>query len=141
MGEKETGFLAPKSPSATSMATTMTLTDPTSAPPAASGAKETTATTSEKSRPSSAGGSINTGEAMEKSSIKEDAEKTHVYGEDKNEYPGMVALAFITLALCLAVFLVALDQTIIATAIPKITGLSHFTHHHNDLCLWLLTTL
>jgi hypothetical protein len=36
-------------------------------------------------------------------------------------YPGKVKLGFITLALCLAVFLVALDQTIIATAVPKIT--------------------
>lgn len=41
--------------------------------------------------------------------------------EQEHEYPGPVALGLITLALCLAVFLVALDQTIIATAIPKIT--------------------
>lgn len=39
-------------------------------------------------------------------------------------YPTGLNLALITLALCLAVFLVALDQTIIATAIPKITD--HF---------------
>jgi hypothetical protein len=36
-------------------------------------------------------------------------------------YPSGLALAAIVLALCLAVFLVALDQTIIATAIPRIT--------------------
>ena len=36
-------------------------------------------------------------------------------------YPGGLVLAAIVLALCLAVFLVALDQTIIATAIPRIT--------------------
>ena len=36
-------------------------------------------------------------------------------------YPSGLVLAAIALALCLAVFLVALDQTIIATAIPRIT--------------------
>jgi hypothetical protein len=41
--------------------------------------------------------------------------------EENVVYPGKVKLIFITLALCLAVFLVALDQTIIATAVPKIT--------------------
>lgn len=41
--------------------------------------------------------------------------------EDEMVYPSGVKLALITLALCLAVFLVALDNTIIATAIPKIT--------------------
>ncbi|CUS13800.1 unnamed protein product [Tuber aestivum] len=41
--------------------------------------------------------------------------------EDETQYPGPVALTLITTALSLAVFLVALDQTIIATAIPKIT--------------------
>lgn len=41
--------------------------------------------------------------------------------DDEKEYPSKLPLALITIALCLAVFLVALDQTIIATAIPKIT--------------------
>lgn len=36
-------------------------------------------------------------------------------------YPKGVELVVITIALCLAVLLVALDQTIIATAIPRIT--------------------
>lgn len=40
------------------------------------------------------------------------------------EYPHGAKLWIILMALCLAVFLVALDQTIIATAIPKITD--HF---------------
>jgi hypothetical protein len=45
-----------------------------------------------------------------------------VKSEDEEiEYPSGVALAAIIVALCLAVFLVALDQTIIATAIPRIT--------------------
>nr|GAT55039.1 major facilitator superfamily transporter [Mycena chlorophos] len=37
-------------------------------------------------------------------------------------YPQGLKLVFITIALCLAVFLVGLDNTIIATAIPKITA-------------------
>lgn len=44
--------------------------------------------------------------------------------EDGVEYPTGMKLAFISLALCLSVFLIALDNTIIATAIPKITD--HF---------------
>jgi len=40
-------------------------------------------------------------------------------------YPSGLVLAAIVLALCLAVFLVALDQTIIATAIPRITDRFH----------------
>ncbi|KAJ7250375.1 DHA14-like major facilitator [Mycena rebaudengoi] len=40
---------------------------------------------------------------------------------DGVEYPEGLKLALITVALCLSVFLVALDNTIIATAIPKIT--------------------
>jgi hypothetical protein len=36
-------------------------------------------------------------------------------------YPTGMKLIMIIVALCLAVFLVALDQTIIATAIPRIT--------------------
>ncbi|KAF8544715.1 major facilitator superfamily domain-containing protein [Trichophaea hybrida] len=50
----------------------------------------------------------------------EDDVKSHDSEEDV-VYPSGSALALITIALCLAVFLVALDQTIIATAIPKIT--------------------
>ncbi|KAF7960966.1 hypothetical protein EAE96_000636 [Botrytis aclada] len=42
----------------------------------------------------------------------------------EQEYPEGLKLVTIILALCLAVFLVALDQTIISTAIPKITD--HF---------------
>lgn len=41
--------------------------------------------------------------------------------EDNVEYPSGMKLAVISMALCLAVFLMALDNTIIATAIPKIT--------------------
>ncbi|GAB1317454.1 hypothetical protein MFIFM68171_07664 [Madurella fahalii] len=41
--------------------------------------------------------------------------------EDGAEYPGGVTLGLIVLALCLSVFTMALDNSIIATAIPKIT--------------------
>ncbi|OJJ49842.1 hypothetical protein ASPZODRAFT_139197 [Penicilliopsis zonata CBS 506.65] len=41
--------------------------------------------------------------------------------EDENEYPGSFSLLFIIIALILAMFLVALDMTIVATAIPEIT--------------------
>lgn len=45
--------------------------------------------------------------------------------QDGTEYPGGVKLVLITIALCLAVFLMALDNSIIATAIPKITDQFH----------------
>lgn len=48
-------------------------------------------------------------------------EKIEADDEDVIEYPHGVKLAIISASLCLAVFLMALDNTIIATAIPKIT--------------------
>ncbi|KAF1971467.1 MFS general substrate transporter [Bimuria novae-zelandiae CBS 107.79] len=42
-------------------------------------------------------------------------------GEAEHEYPKAWRLAVITIALCLSVFCMALDNTIIATAIPRIT--------------------
>ncbi|KAJ7764906.1 major facilitator superfamily domain-containing protein [Mycena metata] len=48
-------------------------------------------------------------------------EGSHALSEDDIVYPEGLELFLITLALCLAVFLIALDNTIIATAIPKIT--------------------
>lgn len=41
--------------------------------------------------------------------------------EDNTEYPKSVQLALITVALCLSVFCMAIDNTIISTAIPRIT--------------------
>lgn len=41
---------------------------------------------------------------------------------DDTSYASGLKLFFITLGLCLAVFLMALDQSIIATAIPRITN-------------------
>jgi len=45
--------------------------------------------------------------------------------EDGTEYPTGVTLGLIVLALCLSVFTMALDNSIIATAIPKITDQFH----------------
>ncbi|KAI9751495.1 MAG: hypothetical protein M1835_001212 [Candelina submexicana] len=42
-------------------------------------------------------------------------------GEDETNYPGGWALGILTFGLCLALFVVALDNTIIATALPVIT--------------------
>ncbi|KAI4763429.1 MFS transporter [Aureobasidium sp. EXF-3400] len=54
-----------------------------------------------------------------------DSEGTPQNEEDPEiEYPTAFKLTLITIALCLAVFCIALDNTIIATAIPKITD--HF---------------
>jgi hypothetical protein len=60
---------------------------------------------------------INQGSGRSSSSIHTISAKNGVDGgnEEVIEYPGPMKLFFITLALCLAVFLVALDQTIIAT--------------------------
>jgi hypothetical protein len=45
--------------------------------------------------------------------------------EDLTIYPSGLRLVLIILACCLAVFLVSLDRTIIATAIPRITDRFH----------------
>lgn len=45
--------------------------------------------------------------------------------EEEIEYPKAMKLTLIMVALCLSVFLMALDNTIISTAIPKITDQFH----------------
>lgn len=45
--------------------------------------------------------------------------------EDPHEYPGPLALSLLTVGICLSVFLVSLDRTIVATAIPRITNEFH----------------
>jgi MFS family permease len=45
--------------------------------------------------------------------------------EDEGEYPKAASLVFIVIALILSMFLVALDMTIVATAIPEITDEFH----------------
>jgi len=59
--------------------------------------------------------SAHVGEALQQSQTREDG----------TEYPTGLKLGLITLALCLSVFLMALDNSIIATAIPKITDQFH----------------
>lgn len=58
--------------------------------------------------------------ALEEMEKQEEETERHD-GEDEAVYPSGLKLGIISLALCLSVFLVALDNTIIATAIPKIT--------------------
>jgi len=52
--------------------------------------------------------------------------------DDDVEYPTGAKMLAIVVALCLSIFLVALDMTIIATAIPKITD----EFHGLDLVGW-----
>lgn len=80
----------------------------------------------ELSTPSTKAGSSssNTFVKDEKGSIKDAVEDTKPEDEEIIHPTGLV-LAAIVLALCLAVFLIALDQTIIATAIPRITDKFH----------------
>ena len=52
-------------------------------------------------------------------------EDIHQNDGEVTEYPSKAKLTIITIALCLAVFLMALDNAIIATAIPRITEQFH----------------
>ena len=69
-------------------------------------------------------------DVTEQEKTKDEEGLTRVGTEDEANYPKGLKLASLITALCLGVFLVALDQTIIATAIPKITD--HF-HSVNDI--------
>lgn len=62
--------------------------------------------------------------------VKEEGEDGEPLGQqlsqvDTSDYPTKFPLAMIVVALCLAVFMMALDMTIVATAIPKITDQFH----------------
>ena len=56
---------------------------------------------------------------------KESKRDSDSFEIEKVEYPHAFKLAFIIVALVLSVFLVALDMTIVATAIPRITDEFH----------------
>ena len=75
------------------------------------------------------------------SATAEDQIKATDNPHDDYDYPSGLKLTIITIALCMSVFLVALDNTIIATAIPRITD--HFKRL-NDVgwygSAYLLTT-
>ena len=75
------------------------------------GSPEVAATSGEKTQD---GGPAETKEG-------ESAENTVDEQNDDSKYPGGTVLALLTFGLCMATFVVALDNTIIATAIPKIT--------------------
>ncbi|KAI9691805.1 MAG: hypothetical protein M1822_007877 [Bathelium mastoideum] len=51
-----------------------------------------------------------------------DESPTETDPEDETQYPSGLKLAVLSFGLCLAIFVVALDNTIIATAIPRITS-------------------
>lgn len=63
--------------------------------------------------------------AMEEQVAEKKADSDEDEEEDESRYPKSLQLVLITIALCLAVFCMALDNTIIATAIPRITDEFH----------------
>lgn len=79
--------------------------------------------------------SVALGVAHEKNSSKntsndydETQEMPNTHDAKPEEYPSGTRLVFVVLALVLSIFLVSLDLTIVATAIPKITGEFHGLH-------------
>ncbi|KAJ7056685.1 putative MFS multidrug transporter [Mycena amicta] len=61
------------------------------------------------------------GPAEHKDKVEVQEKEDQVVVETPDDFPHGLKLALLILALCLSVFLVALDNTIIATAIPRIT--------------------
>ena len=61
------------------------------------------------------------GDEKERTALEKEEEAAEVTEQDQTDYPTGLKLAVIVAALALAVFLMALDNTIIATAIPRIT--------------------
>lgn len=74
---------------------------------------------------SNASRDVSTGEKREIETTAEKEMKADDKLTDELEYPSGLKLLTLIVALCLAVFLVALDNTIIATAIPRITDQFH----------------
>ncbi|KAI9651374.1 hypothetical protein NHQ30_001415 [Ciborinia camelliae] len=52
----------------------------------------------------------------------EDVSSSQEPRELETEHPGVIALTFLVIGICLSVFLISLDRTIITTAIPYISG-------------------
>lgn len=103
------------------MATTMTLTDPDKAAQAATTPKP--GTPDGKLRSARTSIDLNDQPLPDSKPENHDEISSETHSEDGEEYLQGLPLTFVVIALCLAVFLVALDQTIIATAIPRITGM------------------
>ena len=57
--------------------------------------------------------------------VKESSDATTVNDDEEKKYPGGTKLGLLTFGLAMATFVVALDNTIIATAIPRITTQFH----------------
>ncbi|KAL7911483.1 MFS multidrug transporter [Trichoderma velutinum] len=70
-------------------------------------------------------GSVETPGAVTSDSEKVNGEEEQETKADGTAYPSGLQLGLIILALCLSVFLIALDNAIIATAIPKISDEFH----------------
>lgn len=75
----------------------------------------------EKNRTSSDAEKASQISSSPKNATDDSKEDTPPVAGDGNEYPGTVSLILIVVALVLSIFLVALDMTIVATAIPQIT--------------------
>ncbi|GJN72687.1 hypothetical protein PCL_00889 [Purpureocillium lilacinum] len=52
-------------------------------------------------------------------------EKASPPAEDETQYPGVLAANLLMVAICVAIFLVSLDRTVVATAVPRITDEFH----------------
>jgi hypothetical protein len=84
----------------------------------------TTTSTAPESRSQSHDGEVTAAEKdpnVEGAAAKKQGEEEEEVEEDETEYPKSMQLALISIALCLSVFCMALDNTIITTAIPRIT--------------------
>lgn len=82
----------------------------------------TTTATAPESRPQSHDGDIVAAEKDPNvAGVDKKEEEEEEVEEDETEYPKAAQLALISIALCLSVFCMALDNTIITTAIPRIT--------------------
>lgn len=64
-------------------------------------------------------------ETTEESTSQNQKQQDQGEDDEEEEYPSKWKLGLITIALCLSVFCMALDNTIIATAIPRITDQFH----------------
>ncbi|MCJ1432591.1 hypothetical protein MMC27_001948 [Xylographa pallens] len=64
-------------------------------------------------------------ESPDTGNIAETKEISKIVSAEEQQFPGPKRLALILIALYLAIFLVALDRTIVATAIPRITDEFH----------------
>lgn len=110
-------------PPATPMSGDDTTLAPSPAPASLADEKmqSTTTATAPESRSQSHEGDV---VAAEKNTTVENANKKESEEEEEEddiEYPKSMQLALISIALCLSVFCMALDNTIITTAIPRIT--------------------